>query len=60
MGGKAKTRFELKNSHSDTIINNQFSQKIKLLGIGKSNCLIIILTLLWNGKFDCLIIILSF
>ena len=44
MGGGMETGIELSISCSDTMINYQFSQKLKLLGNSEFNHLIIILT----------------
>ena len=61
MGGTVKTGIKLKISYSDTILNYQLSQKLKLLGNDEFNHLIIILTILkgvqgltcWRVKILC-------
>jgi hypothetical protein len=46
MGGElTESGFELMTSESDTMLNYHLSQKFKLIGIGKFNHLINILTL---------------
>ncbi len=50
MGGRVETRFELKTTYSDIMINYQFSQQLKLIGNGKFNHLTIILTVCPCGK----------
>lgn len=44
MGGKAETMFELMNTCSNTMVNYQYNQKLKLLQMVEVNHLTVILT----------------
>jgi hypothetical protein len=50
MGAGVETRFELKITYSDTLINYQLSQNLKLLGNNEFNHLTIILTAVNSEK----------